>query len=133
MNKNYLLETSIVIANLKELPESRMLDRIRGKKFSSVICLGELYEGIFLVKKEDQGKIKKGIDEFFKSLNGVLSITEKAARIFGEVRALLRKKGEIVEDLDILIAATCLAENLTLVTLKHRHFQRIPKLKIYKM
>jgi predicted nucleic acid-binding protein len=37
----------------------------------------------------------------------------------------------LIPDTDLLIAATALAENLTLVTRNVRHFNRIPELKLY--
>lgn len=132
MKKSFLIETSVIIAYLKNLPEGReILEKLSGNLFSSVICLAELYEGIFLVGEKDQPKIKKGIDGFFQSLDSVLPVTLKIAQTFGRVRAFLRKKGKIISDLDILIAATCLSEELTLVTLNSKHFQRIPNLRVY--
>jgi predicted nucleic acid-binding protein len=37
----------------------------------------------------------------------------------------------MVADLDLLIAATALAYDLTLLTFNRRHFQRIPNLRLY--
>lgn len=130
-NKQFLLETSIIIAHLKQLPEAELIGKLKGEKFSSAVCLAELYEGIFLVTKKNQRKVKQGIDSFFKDLDGIIPITEKEGKIFGEIRADLRKKGKIIEDIDLLIAASCLSFDLTLVTLNYKHFQRVPNLKIY--
>ena len=130
MKQNFLIETSVIIAHLKNLPEAKILNTLSGNFFSSVICLGELYEGIFLVKERDQKKVKNGINNFFQSLDGILAVSDEIAKNFGMIRSQLRKKGQIIEDLDLLIGATCLTHNLTLVTLNLKHFKRIPNLKI---
>jgi len=130
MKQNFLIETSVIIAHLKNLPEAKILNTLSGNFFSSVICLGELYEGIFLVKERDQKKVKNGINNFFQSLDGILAVSDEIAKNFGMIRSQLRKRGQIIEDLDLLIGATCLTHNLTLVTLNLKHFKRIPNLKI---
>jgi predicted nucleic acid-binding protein len=38
----------------------------------------------------------------------------------------------LIPDVDLLIAATALEEDLTLVTRNTRHFERIPDLKLYQ-
>lgn len=48
---------------------------------------------------------------------------------YGKIRAALEKKGVRLDDMDILIAATALTENLVLATGNARHFSRISKLK----
>jgi tRNA(fMet)-specific endonuclease VapC len=50
---------------------------------------------------------------------------------FAEVRAYLRRRGELISDFDILLGATALHDDLTLLTYNTRHFKRIPHLKIY--
>jgi len=47
---------------------------------------------------------------------------------FGRLRALLRRQGQMIENLDLAIAATALAHTLTLVTHNTRHFRRVPGL-----
>src|SRR3989344_3227707 len=123
MKQNFLIETSVIIAHLKNLPEAKILNTLSGNFFSSVICLGELYEGIFLVKERDQKKVKNGINNFFQSLDGILAVSDEIAKNFGMIRSQLRKRGQIIEDLDLLIGATCLTHNLTLVTLNLKHFK----------
>lgn len=47
-------------------------------------------------------------------------------------RTLLRRQGQRIPDLDLLIAATALAHDLTLVTRHRRHFDRIPDVRLYQ-
>jgi len=56
-----------------------------------------------------------------------MKISKKKA---GEIYADLRKKGEIINDADILIAATISANDSVLVTNNTDHFKRIKNLKI---
>jgi predicted nucleic acid-binding protein len=52
---------------------------------------------------------------------------------FGQVRgALPRQIRQQIGDLDILIAATCLEHNLTLLTRNLKDFQKIPSIKLYQ-
>jgi predicted nucleic acid-binding protein len=51
---------------------------------------------------------------------------------FAHIRGALRRTGNIISDLDILIAATAIQHNLTLVTRNIKDFERIPDLNIYQ-
>ena len=45
---------------------------------------------------------------------------------------LQRRQGQLIPDLDLLIAATALHHDLTLLTRNIRHFNRIPELRLYQ-
>ena len=53
-----------------------------------------------------------------------------AALEYGKIRSALEVKGSRLDDMDILIAATALERNLTLITANERHFSRIPDLMV---
>jgi predicted nucleic acid-binding protein len=53
-------------------------------------------------------------------------------RRFALIRGNLRNRGELIGDPDIMIAATGLHHNLTLVTRNVRHFERIAGLPLYQ-
>jgi tRNA(fMet)-specific endonuclease VapC len=59
-----------------------------------------------------------------------LEVAGPAARIGARLRRRLRQQGELIGDFDILIAATALHADVTLVTGNSRHFGRIPDLKV---
>ncbi len=50
---------------------------------------------------------------------------------FGVIRGELQRRGEAIGDPDLLIAATALDHDLTLLTRNRKHFTRIPNLKLY--
>lgn len=52
---------------------------------------------------------------------------------FAEIRAFLRRRGELISDFDILQAATAFDRDLTVLTVNLRHFERIPDLRIYRL
>jgi tRNA(fMet)-specific endonuclease VapC len=59
----------------------------------------------------------------------ILDATPTVARKFGEVEAQLLQ-GQAVTEFDLLIAATALVHNLTLVTHNVRDFAHVPGLRV---
>ena len=53
-------------------------------------------------------------------------IIDKASEIYAE----LKRRGELIEDADILIAASCLIKGMVLVTDNEGHFRRIENLEV---
>jgi hypothetical protein len=51
---------------------------------------------------------------------------------FAEARSFLRKHGQLISDFDLLVGATALHHDLTVLTFNLRDFQRIPDLKLYQ-
>ena len=60
----------------------------------------------------------------------LIGIDEETAKIVGRERGRLRAEGMLIGDLDLLIAATALQYDLTLLTNNRRHFGRIAGLRI---
>ena len=60
----------------------------------------------------------------------VLPLDDDSARKCGQIRANLQRKGTKVPTLDLLIAATALRHDLTVVTHNQRHFSLVPELRI---
>ena len=91
------------------------------------MCVGELYYGA--EKSQKQAERKAEID----SLRAALTSTPLQGAVmerFGQLKASLEKRGERLADADLLIAATALEHNLTLVTGNLKHFQRVQGLKM---
>lgn len=66
--------------------------------------------------------------EVFCSLNQVLPLTDTVIVRAADIYADLHRRGQLISDADILIAATALENRLTLVTSNTAHFRRIPGL-----
>jgi tRNA(fMet)-specific endonuclease VapC len=60
----------------------------------------------------------------------VLPMTEGSSLLSAERYAALRKKGQMLDDIDLLIAGIALENNLVIVTHNVSHFQRIDGLEI---
>ena len=124
--KTYFLDTSVIIDYLRGKSEAvNRINSLKGKLVSSYICLSELYEGIYRSKNKDAQPI---VLEFFSGLNKTYGLNHQIASEFGFLRKNLKQTGNIIEDIDIIIAATCIVYNLTLVTMNKKHFSRIKKL-----
>ena len=65
-------------------------------------------------------------------LEGVhlLGITSGTCEMFGRLRGKLRSEGRMIPDFDLMIAATALEHDLTLLSNNRRHFERIQGLRI---
>lgn len=61
----------------------------------------------------------------FAARNTVLPLTLESAALSANHYATLRRDGNPVDDIDLLIAGVAIANNLVLVTHNQRHFNRI--------
>jgi len=95
----------------------------------SVVTVAEVFEGAY-GEPDPEPELAKY--RAFLAGFTVLDVTPPVVEVFARIRALLRKQGNLIPDLDLLIAATALASDLTLVTRNRRHFERIPDLKLHE-
>jgi predicted nucleic acid-binding protein len=89
--------------------------------FVSIISVAELCEGVYA---STNPKHKMALDDFLSGVV-VLGIDLDVCKTFGKLRHELRKRGDIIGDFDLLIAATALSNNLTILTNNVRHFNRL--------
>jgi tRNA(fMet)-specific endonuclease VapC len=61
---------------------------------------------------------------------GVLDLKKEVSDLAAQNYANLRKKGELIEDADLLISAACLVNDWVLITNNPKHFSRIKGLDI---
>lgn len=93
----------------------------------SILTLAELRYGADCSARPAENH--QTLDNFTSTI-AVLGVDLETARLFGEVKAHLRKQGALIEDIDLLIAATARAYDLALVTNNSQHFARIPGLRL---
>ncbi|MDR4504418.1 MAG: type II toxin-antitoxin system VapC family toxin [Candidatus Scalindua sp.] len=93
----------------------------------SVTSLAEVYEGVYY--SLDPKSSQEGLNNFLK-LVSVLPDSDEIAKIFGKVRGGLRKKGELIDNFDLMIASTALHHNLTVLTNNCKHFEKVDELEI---
>lgn len=68
--------------------------------------------------------------DLFCNQNEIIELNDKIIIRAADIYANLYKRGQIVGDADILIAATALENNLPIVTNNERHFKRITGLQV---
>jgi tRNA(fMet)-specific endonuclease VapC len=66
----------------------------------------------------------------FVSENIVIAATEESCKISSEIYSRLRIKGELIDDIDLLIAGIAIENEMTLVTNNTNHFGRISGLNV---
>ena len=123
----YLLDTCVCIALIKR--QSSVVENIRRVGIDnckiSEVTLAELFFGAF----------KSGRKEHFDDVDLIKSIFEQypitdSLREYGDIRWQLEHEGNKIDHFDLLIGATALHEDLTVVTGNVDHFSRIPNLKM---
>jgi tRNA(fMet)-specific endonuclease VapC len=129
VNLTFMVETDWAVHWLRGNEQIlERLSKLRKRGLGlSIISLAELYAGVH--RSTDISEAREALEDFL-SLVTILGVNEEICQIFGEENARLRKAGRIVEDFDLLIAATCLHYDLKLLTNNRRHFQRIKGLEI---
>ena len=66
----------------------------------------------------------------FVLLNRMLPLTRQSVDIAADIYANLRSQGNLIEDVDLLIASIALEHEYELVTNNITHFDRIPELNV---
>jgi tRNA(fMet)-specific endonuclease VapC len=126
----YLIDTDWLIDASIGIPTAvRLLDLLRDEGLAiSIISYGEVLEGA--VGGPDPATETARFRRFLARF-AVVPLDEVTMDQFAVLRADLRRRGQLIPDLDLLIAATALTHDLTLLTRNVRHFARIPGLRIY--
>lgn len=124
---DFLIDTNILIYRLKNMGNvNSNFSKYKDVPMAiSVISYGELIFGARKSKFVEQNLgVAKNIGEIFP----LLDVTSKVMDIFGEIKVYTQKTGNPIDDFDLLIAATAIANNMTLVTHNTKHFDKIPNL-----
>lgn len=128
----YVLDTNAVSALMKGTPS--MLERLAVIARNDVLLpqpvLAELEYGVArLPRSKRQAELAVRLERIQAEV-GRVTWTDEVSRAFGEIKTLLEKKGQRIEDFDVAIAAHALASKATLVTADGDHMTRVPGLKV---
>ena len=130
MEARYLLDTNICIYIRRKKPEE-VLQRFRtlrpGEAVLSVITFGELVYG---AEKSAQREAALEVLRELAQVLPVQGLPETAAESYGTIRAELERRGEMIGNNDLWIAAHAKAAGLVLVTNNEREFRRVRGLKV---
>ncbi len=126
----YLLDADWVINALAGRRDTvEVLRRLSPEGIAiSWVTVGEVYEGAFAFSNPQERLISF---RRFLSPFRILSLDEPIVERFAETRFFLRRRGETIPDFDVLLGATALQYDLTVLTYNVRHLARIPFLKLY--
>ena len=126
-----MLDTDWLVDVIAGRPNAtRIIDELHPSPlYVSIISHGELFEGVFDFPDTDAR-----IDELYAFLNRyeTLPLSGPIMENFGRTRSELRRSGNLISDLDLLIGATAVSHDLVLLTRNTRHFARIPDLRLYE-
>lgn len=120
----YMLDTSIAIYVIKRRPPEALatFNQHAGQLCISSITLAELMHGVEKSAKPDHNL--RQVEDFTSRLT-VLEYGNKAASHYGDIRAVLERKGTPVGVNDLHIAGHARSEGLTLVTNNLKEFEEI--------
>lgn len=123
----YVLDTDILIYFLKG--HAQVVEKIsvfsQSELSTTIINKTELLYGAFNSVKKEQN-LKK-IQEFLNEIQ-ILEFSDAASLLFAEHKAQLKKQGNLLADMDLMIASIVLAHDGILVTNNVKHFEKIKKL-----
>ena len=127
MNGKFLLDTNIAIAFLTDDGTLQRPDPA-SELFISSTAIGELYYGVL-----NSNKIDANRERLVDFIRDTVSIPcdNDTARIYGEIKTTLRKKGRPIPDNDIWIAASAMQHRLSLVT-RDEHFGIVDRLTVVR-
>jgi predicted nucleic acid-binding protein len=125
----FVLDTNIISCLLKK--DESVFAAFEAAFDNGHICMippvayYEVKRGLLAVGANAQLKL---FDDFCRNLSiGRMEIVtwDKAARLYAD----LRRRGNLIEDADLFLAAFCIVGSYTLVTHNTKHFERIRELR----
>ena len=123
----YILDTDVCIELIKH--NERVLDKVEAVGadhcFVTEITIAELF----------YGAAKSGRPEQFNDVEYILQSFDlkpllPSLRLYGENKALLEDKGQMIGEFDLLIGSCAVYNNLIIVTSNLKHFDHIPNIKL---
>ena len=130
MSQIYMLDTDTCAFILRK-SSPVLLERIQlvplQQQSMSVITLAELLYGVQVSSKKKMNR--EGVDALVRHVN-VLDWTNEAAEHYAEIRADLKKKGQIIGSNDLLIAAHARSLGAVIVTNNVKDFRRVKGLQL---
>lgn len=126
--KKYLLDTNICIFYMRgKYNLDKKIRSVRGSNcFISSITVAELLYGAACSKNPILEKQK--VSTFISCFN-IIPIDD-SLEIYAESKAYLRSQGNLIDDFDILIGTTAIANDMIAVTENVKHLGKIPGIKV---
>jgi tRNA(fMet)-specific endonuclease VapC len=126
----YLLDTNICIYAIKK-KSPQILDKIakniKNGIFISSLTIAEMEFGISNSMYPERNRVS--LLEFLTIFN-ILDFCEKDAIPYGMIKTHLKRSGDIIGPIDMLLAAQAISNNLIMVTNNTKEFKRVDSIKI---
>ncbi|MEX0704252.1 MAG: type II toxin-antitoxin system VapC family toxin [Planctomycetales bacterium] len=131
-----LLDTTLLVDLMKEVKRRRPgpatakledLERRDEVLRIAIFTIGELYIGV--TKGRDSALERRAVENCLQ-LFEVVPFDESTARVFGTIVGDLERQGNVISDMDALIASVALEQDELLVTRNVKHFQRVAGLRV---
>lgn len=124
-----VLDSDILIYFLKGKKEivDEVLSIPTDELYITRINYTELYYGAYNSSRVNQNLEK--IEPFLNNFK-ILEFDENSSHIFAKIKARLKKEGNIIADMDLMIASIAIANKQKLFTNNVRHFERVKELKV---
>lgn len=128
----YIFDTDSLSNIVKSGPSPQLLKNLRGLpsefQYTTSINVAEIYYGAYRSPKTE--KILSAFEEKVFPNVTVLPFNKDSARIYGQLKAKLEKRGIAKSEPDLRIASIVLQHKFILISGNVRHFKNIPRLKI---
>ncbi len=124
----YVLDTTAFSAVMRK--ESALLTLLKGYRPNDIVTvppvIAEIQYGIKRLKNASKKVLllKAERDRLLSIIN-VLPWQSEASKKYGEIKANLERRGKIIDDFDIAIAAIAMSHECGVITANLKHFQRI--------
>lgn len=125
--KRYLLDTNICIFYLQDkYGVVARLEKVGRKN----CCISEITVAELLYGVSCSNNKEKYLPEVYEFIDKFEIIPIYPALLtFANTKAFLRQQGMLIDDFDLLIGATAVANGITLISENLKHLSRIPHLK----
>jgi tRNA(fMet)-specific endonuclease VapC len=127
----FCFDTDVLSAVLGGHPSLDIIRRLAGvppaNQFTTAITLGELLYG---AAKRGSALLAARARDLIVGAITVLPFDDRAAEVYGPLRARLENEGRRLGEPDLRIASIALSRDLVLVSGNVRHFGRVPGLQV---
>ena len=130
MEMLYLIDTDWVVHWLHGVERVKTrVDQLKPEGIGiSIISIAELYDGV--VGATDPERSERALLDFLDQGIVLVELDTATCRLFAQERSRLRRAGTPIGDFDLMIGATAVRHDLTLLSNNRRHFQRIAGLNL---
>jgi len=126
----YLVDADVIIQLLAaRQPTIAAMRRLAHEGFAvSLVTVGEIYEGAFRTSNPHEHlNTFRTLVRTYETVN----LNDATMERFAELRADLRRRGQLIPDFDLILCATALVWDWTLLSYNVRHLQRVPGLRVH--